>query len=543
MRWFVVALACVVTYVGFGGAEATAGTRTFALVVANNRSLDPKIAHLDYADDDGARFYEMMSAVGDRVELLTRLDRESQRVFPRVVRHARRPIKRELLAAMSRLVGAMARAKHEGHRVVFYFYFAGHGEVGKGRQGYIHLEDTRFSRSELYRQVIAKSKADTNHIVIDACNSNFMVMRRSNKAQRKKAYRKAMGAFLKRESLRNYPNTGVILSTASAAESHEWSKYRSGIFSHQLLSALWGAADVNNNGEVDYLELKAYIHAANLRVRDPRARLKMRALAPRANRGAPVMRVGDLKRRAQARGVRPRVVAYLTIPKSFTGHYWLEDDRGIRYAEFNKTAEQPLVIALLARPEYHLISRDREAIFRPKGDRIDAGGLTFRKRSLRERGAIEESFRRDLYTVPFGRSFLAGYRAGQEAASRVTPRGGPEVIVRTGPRLKGASTWKWVTLSVGIVGLLAGTVSAISAAHEASVVETGNQSDAQAAEQRYQDALLLTAIGFGVGITGAVASAILFAADRPRAGSGPALRGVSFAPTRGGVSAFLRGSF
>ncbi len=259
--------------------DGYAATRTYALVVANNRSLDTKVAHLDYADDDGARFYEMMSAVGHRVELLTRLDPESHRVFPRVARHARRPIRRELIAAMSRLRGVMARAKNEGHRVVFYFYFAGHGEVGKNRQGYIHLEDRRFSRRELYKYVIAKSPADVNHIVIDACNSNFMVMRRGSKPT-KTAFRQAMRSFLKKGSLKHYPNTGVILSTASAADSHEWSRYRSGIFSHQLLSALWGAADVNNDGAVSYLELKAYIHAANLRVRDPRARLKMRAVAP-----------------------------------------------------------------------------------------------------------------------------------------------------------------------------------------------------------------------------------------------------------------------
>lgn len=57
--------------------------------------------------------------------------------------------------------------------------------------------------------------------------------------------------FLSFYKIAHYPNTGVVLSTASVAESHESSRYRSGIFSHQFLSALWGsstAANQNNDG-------------------------------------------------------------------------------------------------------------------------------------------------------------------------------------------------------------------------------------------------------------------------------------------------------
>jgi hypothetical protein len=48
------------------------------------------------------------------------------------------------------------------------------------------------------------------------------------------------------------------------------------------------------------------------------------------------------------------VAAYLDVPRELEGHYYLEDDRGVRYADFNKSREQPLRLALLDRPHYYL---------------------------------------------------------------------------------------------------------------------------------------------------------------------------------------------
>ena len=334
---------------------APAHQQIFALVVANNHSLDRSLPALRYADDDGARFYELMASLGSTVKLLSVLDEETQKVFPALATRSRPPTRSALRAAMGQLRGAIQQARKAGRKTALYFYFAGHGDVGQDREGYIHLGDGRFSRSDLYREVISRSPADINHIIIDACNSYFLVNQRGGRKGRV-SYQQAIQSFLAQETLDAHPNTGVVLSTASMAETHEWSRYRSGIFSHQLLSALWGGADVDGDRTVDYNELGAYVAAANLRVRDSRARLSIFARPPRSDLKAPVVNLKAL-RRAQPQSRRQgRVAALLEIPKQMQGHFYLEDDRGVRHVDFNKTAEQPIKLALLDRPYYLRVS-------------------------------------------------------------------------------------------------------------------------------------------------------------------------------------------
>jgi len=437
-------------------APAEPRVESFALVVANNKSLDPSLPQLQYADDDAARFYELMASTASQVEILAVLDEESQRVFPAIARATRAPRRAELREAIERLRKGILAARQRGSKTVLYFYFAGHGDVGPDREGQIHLLDGRFSRSDLYREVISRSPADLNHIIVDACNSYFLVNRRGGPAGRA-SVEQAIRSFLERESLERYPNTGVVLSTASMAETHEWSRYRSGIFSHQLLSALWGGADVNGDQRIDYRELAAYLAAANLRVRDTRARLSVFARPPRADAAAALLSLRAL-RRPEPGAKRPalgKVAAFLTVPKQLQGHHYLEDDRGVRYLDFNKSLEQPLRLALLDRPYYYLRSATQEAMLRPEGQsELDAGSLSFAPLSTRSRGSVEESFRRDLYTVPFGRSFVAGFWTGRSA-----PAEEPEALLLAAtarPWYRRASTWKWVTAGTAAASLAVG---------------------------------------------------------------------------------------
>jgi hypothetical protein len=190
-------------------ARAEAGEEAFALVVAHNQSLDPTLRPLRYADDDGARFYEWVSSFARRTVLLAVLDEETQRTFPELGPRARPPTRAELVAVMHSLAEEMKQRRAAGRRTVFCFYFAGHGDVGTDRQGYINLVDGRFSRSDLYREIIARSPADLNHLIIDACNSYFLVNARGVQA-RQGTPEEAIRSFLSQESLDRYPQTGVV---------------------------------------------------------------------------------------------------------------------------------------------------------------------------------------------------------------------------------------------------------------------------------------------------------------------------------------------
>src|SRR6476469_5988493 len=54
----------------------------YAIVVANNSSNDKALEPLRYADDDGARYFELFSPQSDDAVLLTVLDEETQALHP-----------------------------------------------------------------------------------------------------------------------------------------------------------------------------------------------------------------------------------------------------------------------------------------------------------------------------------------------------------------------------------------------------------------------------------------------------------------------------
>ena len=107
----------------------------FALIITNNRSYSNARPDLQYADDDGARYYSFfrMVATESNVTLLTGFDEPTRRLYPDLERRTGRPTRAELDLAIRRLKGLVARAKTEKMRTVFYLVFAGHRHVDKGK--------------------------------------------------------------------------------------------------------------------------------------------------------------------------------------------------------------------------------------------------------------------------------------------------------------------------------------------------------------------------------------------------------------------------
>src|SRR5689334_11944553 len=102
-----------------GGATGRQEKR-FVIIVANNRSLTSAVQPLRYADDDGARWYELLSPIADRAALLTVLDDESQRVFRKLAPIAEPPTSAALKARLSAFNGEMEAARASGFEPVLY---------------------------------------------------------------------------------------------------------------------------------------------------------------------------------------------------------------------------------------------------------------------------------------------------------------------------------------------------------------------------------------------------------------------------------------
>ena len=402
----ILALGALISSIGAASravaAEPSPAPAVHAVIVASNTAPDPSLAPLRYADDDGARWYELFSAYADDVTLLSVLDAETQRLHRDVVGHTEPPTWAALHDRLDRTFAAMARERAAGRPVVFYFVFAGHGGVGDAREGFVWLQDRRLTRTMLLRDVIGASPATTNHVIIDACDAYFMVNSRGGKSDRVgEDHADLLAALGAEDSLARYPNTGVILSTAAAQEAHEWSAWQAGVFSHELRSALVGAADVNGDGRIEYSEVKAFVAAANARIDDPRARLSVYAQPPRANLATPLFDEA-----------RFRAGAVLALGPSDGGKYYLEDARGVRYADFNKAPEAALRIALVPSP-YYFIRGERDEAQIPAEHRGVAklGELAWGRVTVASRGSTSETFRRDLYEVPYGPRFYYGFVA------------------------------------------------------------------------------------------------------------------------------------
>ncbi len=384
--------------------------RTYVVVIGNNQSVEAGVTPLRYADDDAARFYELFEPTAARIALLTVMDGETQRVHSKLPPLARAPTKENLFALLETFQAEVASDRAAGRHSVFTFVYVGHGHVGPAGQGYVSFLDGPLSGEELWDRVVGRMGATSNHLIIDACNSYLLVGSRGGIAVDDSGpdAAEAIRSYGGEHSAARYPNTGVVVSTSSAAESHEWSVYRGGVFSQEVRSALSGAADVNADGRVEYSELAAFLGAANLAIDDPRARLQAWVRPPPIDHHRPLI---DLS--------TSRYKHLLRLPRSFTGKFHLEDARGVRYVDGNKTGETDVYVALASSPFYFVRTQDKEARFAlPASGTVDLRSLVFEPQARAARGSVAEAYRDLLFQIPYGPAFYQGYIA---RTSSITP--------------------------------------------------------------------------------------------------------------------------
>jgi len=514
-------------------------TASFALLIGSNQSPKSSVPNLRYADDDAARFYELFSRLG-QARLLTVLDDESQPTFRDLAGTSQVPSKANLRRALDELFAAIQVARAAGQRTAFYFVYSGHGDVGPGLEGFLALGNDRLTRGELFREVIARSPADYNHVVIDACNAYFMVKQRGAYAddEAPAGFSEQVAGFLAAGDLRSYPNTGVVVSTSAQAESHEWGLFGGGVFSHQVRSGLLGSADLDLDGRVSYDELAAYLAAANSKVSNPRAKINYYLDAPPKDRREPIALV-------QATAAGDPIGRLLQLDSDASGRFYLEDGRGQRYLDFNKAGDGPLRVLLLAGQRYYLRGADFEVELPDTGSAlVELSALSRRpldQARIGSRGAVDDALRSGLYAVPFTRSFFDGYTE-QAEKTRLTVAAGRGLDARaaaattalTAPRDVG---WPrhvlpiagWSALGLGAASALVAAVVVKLALDDTSAFDAAATLDDKLAlrDAIAQKNLAMTALFAGAGVLGAGGIGLLAAGalvDDPASADAPTTR-------------------
>jgi hypothetical protein len=454
-------------------AEAASAPRTavFALLIGANHAVDRDLPVLHYADDDAARYHELFELLGARSILLADIDDNTQRLHPAAAQLAVAPTMAELTRAVDRLATQVAAAHGSGMRTMLYFVFAGHGSV-EHDAGYLALADGKLSGDALARDVIERIRPDTAHVIVDACSSFYLAFGRGPGGTSRPRSGFAVGA------LGRLDYVGLLLSSTTTRESHEWQAWEAGVFSHEVRSGLYGAADSNGDGVVTYREIAAFVTRANERIPSERFRPEVYFRPPRERE--PLL---DLQRFD---------AGVLAIEPAHHGHYVVESELGVRVAEFHSGAGQRVRLHLPATARYlRQPEIPREYVIAPGGDPHQLVPVEAPP-AVTARGAENANFAR-IFDLPFDAAVVAGYRSGELRL----------VAAPDGTRLRYQIGWATAALATGLAATGAGFwLDAVRLSDQS----TGGQSQRDAA--RLNERITSRKhIALGLGATAAAAGA------------------------------------
>jgi hypothetical protein len=348
-----------------------------------------------------------------------------------------------LSRAVDRISASLRDDAAAGRHSVVWFFFSGHGQQTRAHEPALALLDKGLTQPKLYA-LLDRLPADLVHVLVDACHADAVVRMRGAPAKTTHAATKAadIDAFANRKSLARYANVGAVIASAVDQPSHEWSAYENGVFTHQLLSALRGGADVNADGRIEYSELHAFLGAANREVHDARARLSVLVRAPPIHQRAALVDFSDLRNagRVSASGAE-------------LARFWIEDARGVRLADVNREPSSTTQVALPSQTELFLRTPTGEATFSLAPEQVLAlSDLHLQPASVVARGAIASALSRGLFAAPYGPIYYRGFvdSAGdvpvEFASAQATAEGDPWRARRQ------AAIGLWVTAGAAAAG-------------------------------------------------------------------------------------------
>lgn len=396
----------------------------FAITIGNNRAEEGRSPELRYADDDAAAMHELFLEAGVHSVLLAAFDADTARLHPRTIPDSR-PTVEALERVFAEQVQQMKVAAARGP-VEWIFYFSGHGEVSHG-EGHASLEDGPLTRTMIAEELLGRSPATTNHVIIDACKSYFLAYEKGPGGERR-----AFGRPFATRSL-HVPRTGYLLSTSSDRASHEWERLQSGIFSYEIRSALRGGADADGDGRLSYGEIGAFLGAANSAILSPMHRPDFVVVPP----GGEASGLSDPVLGWSTRSVR--------VDQS-VGHLYVERVTGERLADVHLAPglsvdlHLPIDRPLFVRAADESEERELTAAY------AELSSLKPHKSAVTSKGAQSLAFE-TLFAEPFGAAQVGAFRVSYSppelnVEARLDLRT-PLLVSFAGAALLGTGTTLW----------------------------------------------------------------------------------------------------
>jgi hypothetical protein len=393
----------------------TAAARELLYVIAIGNNEPPttsnaseSLPRLRYADDDAAAFASFTLDLGAHVTLLTVLDEDSHHRYRELSAMTKPPNLAELRLVLAGHKAQFERDRQNGDDPILIFFYSGHGSLTGPSPG-LSLLDGSLTHGVLYGEVLSQLPARYIHLVVDACHAESVVRPRDAQAEVERMTDEEAHTYATAKTLAGYPSVGAVIATATNAQAHEWDGFGGGVFTHEVLSGLRGAADVNRDGVVEYSELYAFLGAANRAVDNPRARLAVLIRPPPLNPHAPLSNLANLAR-------------LKSIGGSF-GRLSIEDERGNRIADLHLESGFGFSLAVPRHRGLYARTSDGEAFFRvEQGETLSLDQIRWEKPSIAARGAMSSALARGLFASPFGPVYYRGFIDGHPELQAVEDR-------------------------------------------------------------------------------------------------------------------------
>ncbi len=478
-------------------APALAATRTYAIVIGNNAppaNGAGTLLPLRFADDDAAAVAELLRTVSDDVALLSVLDGDTQRRFPGLAATARPPTLAELRAQVARLRARIDADRARGDRADVILFFSGHGARDEHGAS-LTLLDGPLTRPVLYDEVLAALPARFIHVLVDACHAAAVVQPRDSSAAVVDVSEADAQRLLAYDTLARFPNVGALVATSAAEQTHEWDRYQGGVFTHELLSGLRGAADVNGDRRIEYSELEAFIAAANREVADARARLRVEVRPPPLDLRVALV---DL---ATARGS-----GWASAPGG--APFVVEDARGERLVDGYGEPGHRMTLALPADALLYYRASDGEATFRVSAGRVARlERLALKRAAVVARDALAGALERGLFASPFGPAYYRGFVDRTGAMPVELDAAADDASARRRRQRRGAIA----SFGLSAAALATATVTGALALDALSTYHaTSLQRPAADARERYQTLDAAAFATLGIGLAAFTVGAIVF---------------------------------
>ncbi len=469
---------------------------------------DARLRELRYADDDAAAFAQFGRDVGGNVIVVSNFDLDTARRFPEVAAAARPPMREEIRRAVRELNEAFARDRARGREPVVLLTYSGHGSSATGKPA-LTLADGELTQEALYAEVLTALAAKFVHVVVDACHAEAVVRSRDLQGEVVTLGKEEVAAQLARATLRGLPHVGALVASSASTQTHEWDRWQHGVFTHEVISGLRGAADVNGDRTIEYSEMAAFLSAVNREVRDRTARIKPLITAPA---GAPRVPIVDLR--------ATKLAAFLVGQPEPLGALWVETDNGQRILDLRSEHQHYVRVVVPSGQRLFVRSMRGEAEVTIAAGRQSAfDQLAMRARGVRARGSLDLSLERGLFAAAFGPSYYRGFvdRTEEIAAVplRITDPGAALHTAASPADAPATRVMAWTAAGVSGALLVASAGLGLAALDAKGDFDDANglERASSSASDRYDDygQLALGALVSGV-IMGGV-SYLLFAQD------------------------------